>query len=950
VTGSQKDAGSSANTYRILPNGAAANYNITQSIGTLRVTPKRTTTNLRLSQSGSSATATAVVSGFVEGENPAGVVQFSVGDNTQSVAVSRNEAGEYSAETTFASVPEGNYTVTATFTPTSTNYLSSTATAIGHKGQAQRTISGTRLYRKTYGDDYDGDTGTINNGFLLDLSLAEDEKGTNDTWSYDIIYDSRNVEALGLGPSVTLSDTNGGSAKVTINHAGKVVLRVTVADGRTGDKVWKDATAYVVIDIAPAELKVKSFAYSKDDTANKTPVTSVQYGQVDTLAYDLQFVGFKGSDGPSTFTTVNGTNHGTLAAVPLVPTIGASETSYQIGIARVAPEGTNAGPFFSCNYNITYDTTTNAVAVTKRPLAIQVLDTAGTYGGDEPTYKWDVASDQDKYKWGEQPCAGLALWDTAESIFTKAPTVTIDKDKTDNKTFSELDAGTYNNALVLSDGASENSQNYGIVGIPGSLVVNPVDLSDTARFAASVQNATYNAEAQVAQVAVVDNAFDPARTLEQGVQYQVQYLGNHTDAGTAHIAVTGMGNYTGWQILDFEIDKATGTIVTPSAAKVYDGTALRAPGAISGILDADRYSFETTGRQTDPGISRNTYGLTFQNPAKANNYAINESLGHLAVVSNDAKDLFVSDVVDYTYDGTEHKQAVTVRNHLLQELVEGVDYTLAYEGDLVNAGTVTITISGTGAYTGKTTRTYQIKPARMKVHTFDAAKDYDGTPLVGDGEVWRLVGDETVTLTVTGTQTEVGLSPNTYTLTWDGTAKEGNYEVEESVGTLTVNDPGDGWKRAKDGTWYYLLGGSKVIGWMQDSDDYWYHFAADGVMDSGWLLDSDGQWYYLSLEHDGHFGYLVSGWHFEWGSWYYLNESHDGTFGSLQNGWLWHCGFWYYLSEQHDGSFGGMLTGWQKIGEYWYYLYPEEGAPQGSCALDTVIDGWRVDASGRWVA
>jgi glucan-binding YG repeat protein len=121
-------------------------------------------------------------------------------------------------------------------------------------------------------------------------------------------------------------------------------------------------------------------------------------------------------------------------------------------------------------------------------------------------------------------------------------------------------------------------------------------------------------------------------------------------------------------------------------------------------------------------------------------------------------------------------------------------------------------------------------------------------------------------------------------------------------------------------------------------------------MDSGWLLDSDGQWYYLSLEHDGHFGYLVSGWHFEWGSWYYLNESHDGTFGSLQNGWLWHCGFWYYLSEQHDGNFGGMLTGWQKIGEYWYYLYPEDGAPQGSCALDTVIDGWRVDASGRWVA
>ena len=45
-----------------------------------------------------------------------------------------------------------------------------------------------------------------------------------------------------------------------------------------------------------------------------------------------------------------------------------------------------------------------------------------------------------------------------------------------------------------------------------------------------------------------------------------------------------------------------------------------------------------------------------------------------------------------------------------------------------------------------------------------------------------------------------------------------------------------------------------------------------------------------------------------------------------------------------------MLTGWQLMNGSWYYLRPEAGAPKVSCALDTVIDGWRVDASGRWVA
>jgi hypothetical protein len=134
-----------------------------------------------------------VVSGFVDGEEPAGTVEFGVGDSTQSVEVARNEAGEYIAETQFASVPADNYTVTATFTPESANYQSSTATATGHKDPAQRTISGTRLYHKTYGDA----------GFPLDLSVSDGAQST-DEWRYDIIYDSRNIETLGLGHSVTL--------------------------------------------------------------------------------------------------------------------------------------------------------------------------------------------------------------------------------------------------------------------------------------------------------------------------------------------------------------------------------------------------------------------------------------------------------------------------------------------------------------------------------------------------------------------------------------------------------------------------------------------------------------------------------------------------------------------------------------------------------------------------
>ena len=135
----------------------------------------------------------------------------------------------------------------------------------------------------------------------------------------------------------------------------------------------------------------------------------------------------------------------------------------------------------------------------------------------------------------------------------------------------------------------------------------------------------------------------------------------------------------------------------------------------------------------------------------------------------------------------------------------------------------------------------------------------------------------------------------------------------------------EGWKQADDGSWSYTKDGAKVTGWLQDADGRWYHFDADGVMSAGWLLDADGSWYYLS-------------------------QAHDGSFGSLASGWLLDAGHWYLLSTAHDGSFGRMLTGWQLIGGDWYYLREHTGDPLGSCALDTVIDGWRVDASGRWVA
>ena len=148
----------------------------------------------------------------------------------------------------------------------------------------------------------------------------------------------------------------------------------------------------------------------------------------------------------------------------------------------------------------------------------------------------------------------------------------------------------------------------------------------------------------------------------------------------------------------------------------------------------------------------------------------------------------VTDPENSIYDGNEHINGLTVTDSKLNTtLAEGTDYTLTYSGDLINVGTVTITIKGIGNYTGEFTKTYQILPREYTVTTNTDSKVYDGTALTAGGTVNNLVDGETVGFTMTGSQTDVGISDNTYELNWTGTARKVNYKHgKDSIGTLTV--------------------------------------------------------------------------------------------------------------------------------------------------------------------
>ena len=246
-----------------------------------------------------------------------------------------------------------------------------------------------------------------------------------------------------------------------------------------------------------------------------------------------------------------------------------------------------------------------------------------------------------------------------------------------------------------------------------------------------------------------------------------------------------------------KITKAPVTINTPDASKVYDGTPLTAAGTIDGIVKGETVSFKTTGTITNKGTKKNSYELKWDGTAKESNYEVKDSVGTLKITEQSIvpenpnyRGVTVNKPSDKTYDGKEHKWTPTVKDGD-KVLVEGTDYTVSYnKTDYTNVtGAIEVTITGIGNYSGTVTRTYQITPVDVTITTDSDNKPYDGTPLTADGRIEGLVNDEEVSFAVTGSQTAVGSSDNTYTLVWDKTAKETNYNIASvSVGKLTVTE------------------------------------------------------------------------------------------------------------------------------------------------------------------
>ena len=293
------------------------------------------------------------------------------------------------------------------------------------------------------------------------------------------------------------------------------------------------------------------------------------------------------------------------------------------------------------------------------------------------------------------------------------------------------------------------------------------------------------------------------KKLEAGTDYTVEYsTKNFKDVGTIDVTITGIGNYSGTVKRSYKVTPKEYTVTTDSATKIYSGTALTAGGKVEGIVSGETVEFTTTGSQTEVGTSKNTYELVWKS-AKATNYTLaKESIGTLTVKAKsivpdgpDTPDekktgITVSEPSDSKYDGKEHKEVLTVTDTKTgKELVAGTDYSVTYSSDLVNAGTVKVTVAGLGNYSGSFTKTYKITKRSVTLTSATVSKVYDGSALTntsitvsGDG----FVEGEGASYEVTGSQTEVGNSANSFEYKLNEKTLASNYNITKVVGTLTI--------------------------------------------------------------------------------------------------------------------------------------------------------------------
>ena len=373
--------------------------------------------------------------------------------------------------------------------------------------------------------------------------------------------------------------------------------------------------------------------------------------------------------------------------------------------------------------------------------------------------------------------------------------------------------GEANNTIDITYSSAEKANNYNVTKHEGKLIVNAATLDISSNLTDDAATKVYDGQPLSTTATSTTEGATIKYSLDGGNTW-VDEVPSITNVGTLTVkAKASKTNYNDATVTyTLTVTKRPIEIVGESGSKTYTGSEQELTGysvntaegkydVVTGQVLSTTYSAKGTNANADGYTG--TFGTIVIKSGETDvtdNYAITPTPGKLVITQQtinpgtdpEKKDpaydgVEVGEIEDVIYNGKPQEEVPTVQDKAQNDLEKDKDYTITYSRDTTNVGKVTVTIEGTGNYTGTIERTYNIKPATLKVVTPSKSKTYDGNELTAEGTLTGLVNGETVEFKTTGSQTSVGSSKNTYSLKW-ATAKEDNYTIEESIGTLTVTE------------------------------------------------------------------------------------------------------------------------------------------------------------------
>ena len=398
-------------------------------------------------------------------------------------------------------------------------------------------------------------------------------------------------------------------------------------------------------------------------------------------------------------------------------------------------------------------------------------------------------------------------------------------------TFDDANVGTDKtvtidaSAVSVVAGANTKTSNYNITypttakaNITAKSIDIPDDPSDPKyndiKVNVPTEGYTYDGTEKKPTVTVKDGS--TVLTLDK--DYTVSYT-NNKDAGdnTATVTVKGKDNYTIDETRQFSIAKKELKANVKVTAKVYDSTTDATVTAtvetgitgetlnISGVTG----TFSDAEVGTDKTVTINSSAAVVtagETGTKTSNYNITypaTATGNItlkAIVSPDDPNDPNYDAIKvnvpaegYTYDGTEKKPTVTVKDGEAV-LTLDKDYTVSYTNN-INAGdnTAVVSITGKGDYTIDETRKFSIAKAALTIAADDKEREEgEENPTLTATYTGFVNGENKSVLTTLPTLKTTATkesTPGDYPITASG-AEAANYAITYMDGTLTVHPKG----------------------------------------------------------------------------------------------------------------------------------------------------------------